>query len=44
MGIDATKPMGELTFEFERAKEYENIDINRYFPNLNREGEVDETS
>lgn len=36
VGIDATKPMGELAFEFERAKipRYENIDINRYFPNL----------
>ena len=36
VGIDATKPLGELAVEFERAiiPGYENIDINKYFPNL----------
>ena len=36
VGIDATKPVGELASEFERAiiPGYENIDINKYFPNL----------
>ena len=36
LGIDATKPLGKAAIEFERAKipGFENIDINRYFPNL----------
>ena len=36
LGIDATKPIGELASKFERAiiPRYENIDIGRYFPNL----------
>ena len=36
VGIDATKPLGEKGIRFERAKipSFENIDINRYFPNL----------
>lgn len=36
LGIDATKPINDLNFEFERTKipGYENIDISKYFPNL----------
>lgn len=35
-GIDATKPLGEEAVRFERAEipGYEDIDINRYFPNI----------
>ncbi len=36
VGIDATKPLGERGIKFERAiiPGFENIDINRYFPNI----------
>lgn len=36
IGIDATKPVGEKGINFARAiiPGYENIDINRYFPNI----------
>lgn len=36
LGIDATRPLGDYGFEFERAiiPGYEELDISRYFPNL----------
>jgi 2,5-furandicarboxylate decarboxylase 1 len=36
VGIDATKPLGEKGLKFERAiiPNYENIDIHKYFPNI----------
>lgn len=36
VGIDSTKPLGESRKSFERAiiPGYENIDINKYFPNI----------
>lgn len=35
-GIDATKPLGEVSKKFERAKipGFEKVDINKYFPNI----------
>lgn len=39
VGIDATKPLGEIGVKFERAiiPGFENIDINKYFSNINKE-------
>lgn len=36
VGIDATKPVGELSHKFERAfvPGFEEVDIKKYFPNI----------
>lgn len=41
VGIDATKPLGEMGIRFERARTpgYEAIDIAKYFPKLVQEGD-----
>lgn len=38
VGIDATKPLGELGLKFEKAKipGYDAIDLNKFFPNLSQ--------
>jgi 2,5-furandicarboxylate decarboxylase 1 len=40
VGIDATKPLGEDAKGFEKARipGFENVDLNKFFPNMNLGG------